>query len=105
MKYQVWYMKPGFVHGGLFGKMPDVNNIDATHVHLKDVEANGLDGVYHQMQSEIWSPKGEARELIQSKRLQHTSMTIGDVIVDDVGNAYVVAGIGFKAIGRIVETR
>lgn len=101
MKYQVWYMKPDFFRDGILGRaMPQANNLAATHVHLRDVETTkGLDDVFHVMQGEIWSPNGEARDLIMSKGLGHTSMSMGDVIVDDVGNVHVVAMVGFKAIG------
>ena len=39
MKYQVWYMKPSFLRG-IVGNSPDPNNLSATHVHLKDIEAD-----------------------------------------------------------------
>jgi len=38
MKYQVWYMKPSFFRG-IVGNSPDPNDLSATHVHLKDIEA------------------------------------------------------------------
>jgi len=103
MKYQVWYMRPAFFSDGITGsRLPDARNLSATHVHLKDVETTrGLEAVYTEMQGEVWSPNGEARELIQSKGLQHTSMSIGDVIVDDVGNAHVVSNVGYKGIGGV----
>jgi hypothetical protein len=39
MKYQIWYMKPSFLRG-VVGSSPDLNNLPATHVHLKDIEAD-----------------------------------------------------------------
>jgi hypothetical protein len=102
MKYQVWYMKPEFFHDGTFGvRVPNLHDLAATHVHVKDIEARGLNAVYHDMQGEVWSPNGEARELIESKGLKHTSMSVGDVIVDDVGNAHVVSMIGFMPLGGV----
>lgn len=102
MKYQVWYMTPGwFATGGLDGKLPQANDLSATHVHLMDVEADGLNNLFHNMQGEIWSPNGEMRGLISSKGLSHTSMSVGDVAIDDVGNVHVVAPVGFKAIGGV----
>jgi hypothetical protein len=50
------------------------------------------------MQAELWSPNGEARPLIYAKGLQHTSMSIGDVIVDEMGKTFVVASIGFREV-------
>jgi hypothetical protein len=78
MKYQVWYMKPSFLRG-IVGNSPDPNNLSATHVHLKDIEADDREDALYRMREDIWSPNGEALDLIQSKGLQHTSMTIGDV--------------------------
>jgi hypothetical protein len=98
-KYQIWYMKPEWFRDGLVGKLPDATNLSATHVHLKDLEIDGtLDGVFRAMQGEIWSPNGEARGLILSKGLQHTSMSVGDVIIDGSGQAHVVASFGFKPL-------
>jgi hypothetical protein len=54
--------------------------------------------VWHTMQGEIWSPNGEARDLIRGLGLQHTSMSVGDLIVDDEGCVFEVANVGFKEI-------
>jgi hypothetical protein len=103
MKFQVWYMKPEWFREGGFGKLPDPANLEATHVLLKSIEVeagtpNPREYVFHQMQGEIWSPAGEARALIESKGLQHTSMSVGDVIVTESGEKHVVAGFGFKQL-------
>lgn len=37
--------------------------------------------IFRAMQAEIWSPEGEARDLILGAGLRHTSMSVGDVIV------------------------
>jgi len=99
MIYKIWYMKPLWFRDGIMGKLPDASNLSATHTHLQDLEADGLNRAYAQMQAECWSPNGEARDLIRSKGLEHTSMSVGDVLIDDVGNVHVVASSGFKAIG------
>lgn len=72
-----------------------------------------LEDIYRAMQSDNWSPYGEALKLTQEK-LVHTSMSIGDIIsinastnMDDLFNPkinirnFIVADIGFKEI--IVE--
>ena len=51
------------------------------------------------MQADIWSPNGEANDLIQSKGLQHTSMSIGDVLVEDDA-VYLVTATGFKCLSK-----
>jgi hypothetical protein len=96
MKYQVWYMRPDFFQRGIAGAMPQRQNLEATHVLVKTVEANGLNAAFDHMQAHNWSPYGEARGLIEDKGLAHTSMSVGDVLIDDVGNVHVVSHLGFK---------
>jgi hypothetical protein len=97
MKYQVWYMKPSFLRG-IVGNSPDPNNLPATHVHLKDIEADDREDALHLMRADIWSPNGEATNLIQGKGLEHTTMTIGDVLVDESDAVYLVTAIGFTQL-------
>ena len=99
MKYQVWYMKPSFFRG-IVGDLPDPYNLSATHVHLKDVEAESREDAYSRMQADIWSPNGEANDLIKSKGLQHTSISIGDVLVDEDYAVYLVTATGFKLLSK-----
>ena len=99
MKYQIWYMKPSFLRG-IVGNSPDPNDLSATHVHLKDIEADNREDAFDRMQAGIWSPNGEALDLIQSKELQRTSMTIGDVLVDEADAVYQVTAIGFNRLPK-----
>jgi hypothetical protein len=83
--------------------------LEATHVHLKNLEidapeSENLEKIYLEMQGEMWSPNGEARFLIKAKKLGHTSMSVGDVIVDEMFNeVYVVDSIGFKSLGKRLD--
>ena len=104
MKYQVWYMKPSFLRG-IVGNSPDPNNLSATHVHLKDIEADDREDALYRMRADIWSPNGEAIDLIQSKGLEHTTMTIGDVLVDESDAVYLVTAIGFSWLPKHEEPR
>jgi hypothetical protein len=104
MKYQVWYMTPSF-HRGIVGNSPDPNNLSATHVHLKDIEADSREDVLDRMRADIWSPNGEALDLLQSKGLQHITMTIGDVLVDEGDAVYLVTAIGFSRLPKHEEPR
>ena len=61
----------------------NLHNLTATHVLVRELEATHLDEAYRQMQGEVWSPNGEARELIAALGLRHTSMTVGDIACDD----------------------
>ncbi len=66
MIYRAWYVKDANFRDFIFGdKLPDMADIEATHTFLREVEADSLDGVYHDSQGEIWSPEGEARDLIR----------------------------------------
>ncbi|MDE5456042.1 hypothetical protein GWE18_25090 [Bradyrhizobium sp. CSA112] len=96
MKYQIWYMKQSFIRG-IVGSSPDPDHLSATHVHLKDMEANNQEDALSRMRAENWSPNGEALDL-RSKGLQHTTMTIGDVLVDESDAVYLVTGIGFSLL-------
>ncbi len=60
-----------------------------THRLVRQVEADSLDEVYGQMQGEVWSPHGEARGLIKSLHLSHTSLSVGDVVEDPQADFWV----------------
>jgi|SRR5262252_5935877 len=98
MKFKVWYMKPAHFRDGIFGKLPDAANLEATHTFLRDVEADGLDAVFYLCQAEVWSPNGEACMLIESKGLGHTSMSTGDVIETEDGVRFMVSPVGFEEV-------
>jgi hypothetical protein len=77
-------------------KMPDPGNLDATHVFLHEIEAANREAVFDAMQGHNWSPNGEARPLIEARGLQHTSMSVGDLLVDqDTWDTYIVDRFGF----------
>ena len=101
MKYQVWYMKPSFFRG-IVGNSPDPNDLSATHVHLKDIEAGDREDALYRMQED---PNGEVLDLIQSKGLRRTSMTVGDVLVDEGDAVYLVTAIGFSVLPKHEQPR
>lgn len=77
----VWYIK------GVPGRhrLPDWDGFlpGVTHERVKTVHAEHYDDAFAQMQAMNWSPNGEARSLIESlEDVGHTSMSIGDVLVD-----------------------
>lgn len=105
MSSQIWYMRPEFFKDGIMGirwlmknnLLPTRATLSETHIHLIDVELDDLEEIFHYMQGENWSPHGEARELIEAKGLAHTSMSVGDIIVQ--GNkAFIVDNAGFKEL-------
>jgi len=75
------------------------SNLGNTHVWLVDLEAENLDDVFDKMQGEVWSPNGEAKDLISTRGLRHTSMSVGDVIHDVKADRYFESDmIGFREI-------
>ena len=92
---KIWYYKPAVSRWAGFGELNiDRDNLEVTHVLLGSVAETDLDIIFGIMQGEVWSPEGEARELIRSKELSHTSMSIGDLIEVN-GRVYEVRPIGF----------
>jgi hypothetical protein len=101
---QVWYWKPqhalealgsfnnNFVEAVRSGQLQD------THVHLGNVTMTHPEAVYAAMQGENWSPEGEARPIIMDKGLDHTSMSMGDVVVTPDGKRHMVSMIGFTTL-------
>jgi hypothetical protein len=86
MSYAVYYQR---FFGLLRPGETRLRWLDVTHRLVKQVRAEGLDEVYCQMQGEVWSPNGEARGLIRSLGLSHTSLSVGDVVKDPQGNFWV----------------
>lgn len=99
-KYAIWYMKPEWFPQGISGMLPDPNNLEKTHVHLMDfsIQKDDLERLYMELQGERWSPNGEARPLIKSKGLQHTSMSVGDIAISSDGHKHIVAMVGFERL-------
>lgn len=101
-QYNVYYMRPDWFADGIVGKKPDFSNIQKTHAFLASFNLEGelhesLDTIFAHMQAENWSPNGEARALIRSKGLRHTSMSVGDIIESN-GVYYIVAMFGFDEL-------
>lgn len=98
MQYKVYYAKnPTFLENSDLA----VEDLARSHVFLREVEADSLHQVWWAMQSENWSPNGEANALIQARGLCHTSIRVGDVIQAGA-EYYEVACIGFR---RVVSRR
>lgn len=103
---EIWYMNEEFFRDGLMGVewcrerkcLPDPQNLGKTHVLLGRIPETELERIYMMMQGEVWSPEGEANELIRSKGLHHTSMSMGDMVVVD-GTAFMVDTVGFVELG------
>jgi len=85
---EIWYVRPDvfrhFINGSKYlekkGVFPTVESIPTTHVLLGKVKSNNKDELFTVLQGERWSPNGEAARLIKSKKLGHTSMSVGDIV-------------------------
>jgi len=97
---EIWY---SHADGFFFGeKCPDLSNLDETHHKLGEVQGTELEDLFCLLQGEFWSPAGEANNLIHSKGLAHTSMSVGDVIVVG-GVAHMVKPSGFEKLGTVPD--
>jgi hypothetical protein len=53
------------------------------------------------MQGESWNSSGDTRELIASKGLPHTSMSVGDIVIDHGSRAaYILDRMWFRFLGH-----
>jgi hypothetical protein len=111
--FSVYYMKSNFFHDGTMGfdslnernLVPDPGDLIKTHVFLKLIEARNLEDVYFRMQGDDWSPTGAARMLTASKGLRHTSMSVGDIVIDHNSRvAYILDRVGFRYLGKVATT-
>lgn len=98
--YMVWYSRD--FAASCWGKQKvDIKNIKETHALVKSVRAADPEEVYVKMQGEVWSPNGEARDLIESLGLKHTSMSVGDIVHDmTTGEWLRVTAAGFEKLGE-----
>lgn len=101
--FDVWYFRPEYSRDYLMGYnwlverdlMPNVLSLGKTHAYVKMVNATDPEMVFRDMQAENWSPNGEAVPLIDRLGLNHTSMSVGDLIVTEEGAVLMVDLVGF----------
>lgn len=93
---EVWYMRPDWFRRGIQGDRPDPAKLSETHILLGKVSGKCREMLWCSLQGENWSPEGEARSMLLSLGLEHTSMSVGDVVKD--GKTYVVDCMGFAEI-------
>jgi hypothetical protein len=107
-KTEIWYMKPEHTRDLMMGHefvkrhaphlvdyQKDPQLYKKTHIKLTDTDKTDLDDIYHHYQGHVWSPNGEAKPIIRSKGLKHTSMSVGDIAIVK-GRPYMVDSVGFK---------
>lgn len=114
-KTEVWYYKledtnertPRFASLGIYkdpstGKiiatLPDPKNLEATHAKIGTIDSDEPEEIFYLMQGEVWSPRGQANDMIRESNTGHTSMSVGDVVVIN-DEAFMVDGTGFFKLG------
>ena len=108
---EVWYFKPEmgrdmmmgleFIQEQLPGVYPEPYNLSKTHIMLGRVKSKDKDQLFHSLQGDFWSPQGEARDLIKAIGLNHTSISIGDILVINGSAFFVDSGAGWVNLGHV----
>lgn len=85
-----------------------VEDLPKTHIKLGSMTGNPslnsedqIESIYMALQGDMWSPNGEARNLIRGLGLSHTSMSVGDIIVTNDGKLYFIDSFGYKELHPI----
>lgn len=88
-RWDIWYWKQAHAVEALTGQLkPSIEDLSDTHMFLTHLQACHLEDVFKFMQADIWSPKGEARSIIEALDVGHTSMSVGDVAHDVVNDEW-----------------
>lgn len=93
---EVWYLRPEHRLLAHDPALIEVGKLETTHALLGKVHGGGhQEQVWHELQGEAWSQRGEARDMIMGRGLGHTSMSVGDVLVYPGSGAKIVDNFGF----------
>lgn len=102
VRYEVWYTKGRLEDSHMAalrgeGVAVTMESLADTHACVAYLADNGatLAEIFSMMQGEVWSPNGEARDIIGATETWHTSMSQGDVVVDRLLNVAWEVGQGF----------
>jgi hypothetical protein len=107
---EIWYWKEDNGRDYMMGpawlasrrEAPTPESIPQTHVLIGTVKETNPEKVFHMMQGEIWSPEGQAYNMIVNSGSGHTSMSVGDVV--KVGNKWLMVDrFGFQDIENIEQ--
>ena len=94
---KIWYQNEMFWETKGFHPEVKLADLEKTHILLGSIDLTDLEEIFYQLQGHIWSPNGEARNLITRLGLVHTSMSVGDVV--EMGGKFFVCDVcGFTEI-------
>jgi hypothetical protein len=101
-RYRVFYAKePEALAAYSKPYCMDAEQVQTTHIFVREVEADNLDEIFRIQQGENWSPNGEQRDLIWKLGLAHTSMSVADVVQDPDGEYWECRPIGWRNLGKL----
>jgi len=110
-KTQVWYIRPTTTWASALGLTGQLGKdgpqgwtpalLPETHVLLGSVASDDPIALRRALQEEIWSPNGEARELLARLGLSRSSMVAGDVFVLPDGQVLLATPRSFLQRGAI----
>lgn len=86
---QIWYWKENLGNEMMLGydalkeqnKLPDVDNLSATHVQIGNLAETDHEKIYELMQAESWSPQNQAKSFTDKFGVGHIGMSTGDIMV------------------------
>ena len=102
---KVWYLRPQVRWNDrltdiMFGQFERINPraLRETHILLGKIDGgDSLEEVFRLLSGHQWSPRGEAKGLIEAMGLDHTDMRVGDLLETAEG-IWVAASAGFEQI-------
>jgi len=104
---EIWYWKEDFARDAMMGAafmkkqgvLPTPETVPDNYVLIGKVAETNPDKIFHMMQGEIWSPEGQARNMIRQSGTGHTSMSVGDII--HVGGKWLMVDrYGFQDLAK-----
>jgi len=95
---QVAFIKaPNFFKFNSGDRVPSLATLEDTHSVIGSVLETDLDEIWRMLQQDVWSPNGEAEQMLFASEVAHSSMSNGDVVLID-GHAWVCTEDGFVEI-------
>jgi hypothetical protein len=70
-----------------------------SHVFVDYTTADDLEEVFAQFQSEVMTETRRCR--VQLSPVRHTSMSVGDLLIDETGRCFAVMPVGFQKVGIV----
>lgn len=78
-------------------------NLLESHVFIGEIDAISIDHLYSMMQAEYRKLTDDDKKLIFSEKI-HTSMSVGDVAIDENGFIWECAFAGWRNVGGKIQS-